>query len=61
MNLIAVHEPNWPVLDRTAYLIEHACVPKSVPTYCAEEGQLFAMLAKAALQNALLEEQQLTH
>ena len=52
MNITDAHESNWPALDRTAYLIEHACVPKVVPTYCAEEGQLFAALAAALHQRS---------
>lgn len=39
------HDPEWPVLNRTAYLIEHLCVPRYAPPYCAEAGQLFAALA----------------
>lgn len=39
------HDPEWPVLNRTAYLIEHLCVPRYAPPYCAEAGQLFAVLA----------------
>ena len=42
---MANHEPDWPILDRTAYLIEHTCVPRAAPFYCAEAGQFFAALA----------------
>lgn len=38
---MANHEPDWPILDRTAYLIEHTCVPRAAPFYCAEAGQFF--------------------
>lgn len=40
-------EPTYPTLDRAAFLIEHACVPKAYPTYCAEAAQLIAMLEAA--------------
>ena len=36
---------NWPVLDRAAFLIDHASVPRYVPHYCAETAQLLSMLA----------------
>lgn len=48
---MADHEFGWPVLDRTAYLIEHACVPRAVPSYCAEEAQFFAALAACLRRN----------
>lgn len=41
---------NWPVLDRAAFLIEHASVPKYVPRYCAEAAQLMSMLAESLQQ-----------
>ncbi len=53
VNPIDAHDPNWPALNRTDYLIEHACVPQYVPTYCAEAGQLFAALAEAVRRNSL--------
>ena len=37
---------NWPVLDRAAFLIEHASVPRYVPHYCVEAAQLMSMLAE---------------
>ena len=52
VNLIADHKPEYPPLDRTAFLIERACLPNYAPPYCAEEAHLFAMLAKAMSQNA---------
>ncbi len=61
VNLIEVHEPNYPALNRTAYLIEHACVPRYVPTYCAEEGQLFAALAEAVRRSTPPAENSGTH
>ena len=36
---------NWPALDRAAFLIDHAGVPRHVPYYCAESAQLVSMLA----------------
>ena len=36
---------NWPGLDRAALLIDHACVPRYTPHYCAEAAQLMSMLA----------------
>lgn len=36
---------DWPVLNRAAFLIEHACVPKSYPSFCAETAQILAALA----------------
>ena len=44
---------NWPVLDRAEFLIDHACVPKYVPHYCAEAAQLMSMLAASLQQNSL--------
>ena len=46
---------NWPALDRTAYLIEHTCVPQYVPSYCAEAGQLFAAMADCLRRGTLPE------
>ena len=43
---------NWPALDRAAFLIEHASVPKYVPRYCAEAAQLMAMLAASLGQES---------
>lgn len=40
-------EPTYPALDRAAFLIEHACVPRAYPTFCAETAQLLAMLEAA--------------
>lgn len=44
-------EPTYPALDRAAFLIEHACVPRAYPTFCAETVQLLAMLEAAQRQN----------
>ena len=44
---------NWPALDRAAFLIEHASVPKYVPRYCAEAAQLMAMLAASLGQESV--------
>ena len=44
---------NWPVLDRAAFLIEHASVPKYVPHYCAEAAQLMSMLAESLKQESV--------
>jgi hypothetical protein len=44
-------ETNWPVLDRVAFLIEHACVPGAYPSYCAETAQLLAALEERLRQN----------
>lgn len=43
-------ESTWPMLDRTAFLIEHACVPKYIPSYPAEIAQLLAGLDAYLLQ-----------
>ena len=41
-------EPAYPALDRAAFLIERACVPRYYPpTFCAETAQLLAMLEAA--------------
>lgn len=41
-------EPTYPALDRAAFLIERACVPRYYPpTFCAETAQLLAMLEAA--------------
>lgn len=45
------HEPTYPALDRAAFLIEHACVPRAYPTFCAETAQLLAMLEAARQRN----------
>ena len=45
-------EPTYPALDRAAFLIEHACVPRAYPTYCAEAAQLLAMLEAARRKEA---------
>ena len=38
-------DPAYPALDRAAFLIERACVPRYYPpTFCAETAQLLAML-----------------
>ena len=44
-------EHTYPALDRTAFLIEHACVPRAYPTFCAETAQLLAMMEAAQRQN----------
>ena len=41
---ITTHEPAYPPLDRTAFLIEHACVPGFYPPYCAEAAQILAAM-----------------
>ena len=46
-----IHELNWPALDRTAFLIDHASVPKYIPHYCAEAAQLISMLAASLQQH----------
>lgn len=43
---------DWPVLSRTAFLIDRACVPKSYPTFCAESAQLLAALAERMRQGS---------
>lgn len=43
---------NWPVLNRAAFLIKHACVPKSYPTFCAETAQILAALAERMRQGS---------
>ena len=58
---ITAHEPTYPPLDRTAFLIDRACVPRYVPRYCAEEAQLFAALAAAFSKNTLPKEDSGTH
>lgn len=45
VSINSTHDPTYPVLDRQAFLIERACVPRYMPVYCAEAGQLFAALA----------------
>ncbi len=45
------HESTYPALDRAAFLIEHACVPRAYPTFCAETAQLLAMMEAAQRQN----------
>ena len=39
------HKTNWPALERAAFLIDHAGVPRYIPHYCAESAQLVSMLA----------------
>ena len=36
---------NWPGLDQASFLIDHTCVPRYAPHYCAEAAQLMSMLA----------------
>ena len=48
---ITTHEPTYPPLDRTAFLIEHACVPGFYPPYCAETAQILAAM-DACLQKS---------
>lgn len=43
---------NWPTLDRAAFLIEHACVPRAYPSYCAEAAQLLAALEERLRQGS---------
>lgn len=40
-------DPAYPALDRTAFLVERACVPRFYPSFCAETAQLLAMLEAA--------------
>ena len=40
-------DPVYPALDRTAFLVERACVPRFYPSFCAETAQLLAMLEAA--------------
>ena len=47
------HKFNWPVLDRVAFFIDHAGVPRYVPHYCVEAAQLMSMLAASLQQNSL--------
>ncbi len=51
VNHIDPHKPAYPPLDRAAFLIEHACVPKSYPSFCAETAQLFALMEAARRGN----------
>jgi len=51
VNHIANHEQTYPVLDRTAFLIEHASVPRHYPVFCAEMGQLLAAMEVVVRQN----------
>ena len=44
-------DPTYPALDRAAFLIERACVPRFYPSYCAETAQLFAMMEAAQQEN----------
>ena len=53
VNSMEGYDPNWPALNRAAFLIEHASVPRHVPIYCAEAGQLFAMLTAYLQQKNL--------
>lgn len=45
-------EPTYPALDRAAFLIERACVPRYYPTFCAETAQLLAMLEAAGQKSS---------
>ena len=40
-------DTTYAALDRAAFLIERACVPRAYPTFCAETAQLLAMLEAA--------------
>lgn len=40
-------DPAYPALDRTAFLVERACVPRFYTSFCAETAQLLAMLEAA--------------
>lgn len=40
-------EPTYPALDRAAFLMERACVPRYYPSYCAETAQLLALMEAA--------------
>ena len=44
-------DPAYPALDRTAFLVERACVPRFYPSFCAETAQLLAMLEAAQQKN----------
>lgn len=45
-------EDTYPELNRAAFLIEHACVPRYVPPICAETAEILALMAEvAARQN----------
>ena len=44
-------DPAYPALDRTAFLVERACVPRFYPSFCAETAQLLAMLDAAQRQS----------
>lgn len=44
-------EPTYPALNRAAFLIERACVPRYYPSYCAEAAQLLALLEAARQKN----------
>lgn len=44
-------ESTYSALDRAAFLIERASVPRYYPTYCAEAAQLLAMLEAARQKN----------
>jgi len=46
------HEPEYPALNRAAFLIERASVPRYHPSpYCAEMGQLLAGIAARLQEN----------
>lgn len=54
-------KPTYPALDRAAFLIERACVPRFYPFYCAETAQLFAMMEAALHQQQTNEVNQVEH
>lgn len=48
-------KPQWPELNRAAFLIERAIVPRYYPTYCAEIGQLLAGIEARLQENSRAE------
>ena len=52
MKPISMDDHDWPVLNRAAFLIEHACVPKSYPSFCAETAQILAALVERMRQGS---------
>ena len=42
-------ESVYPALNREAFLIEHACVPRFYPSYCAEAAQILAEIERRRL------------
>ena len=44
---------NWPGLDQASFLIDHTCVPRYAPHYCAEAAQLMSMLADSLREKSI--------